>query len=83
MKAIEVREARIAQLQSDIDALQQVASILGATTGTTAKATTAKATPDQPKRHTWSAAEREAIGKRVKAAWAKRRSAERRASRRS
>ena len=78
MKAIEVREARIAQLQSDIDALQQVASILGATTGTTAKAT-----PDQPKRHTWSAAEREAIGKRVKAAWAKRRSAERRASRRS
>lgn len=25
MKAIEVREARIAQLQSDIDALQQVA----------------------------------------------------------
>ena len=101
-KAIEARQAQITQLQSDIETLQRAASIVGRK-GTTAKATSQKATsqpkakqkikrkrrkmsaaakraPGQPKttqkrKPTWSAADREAISKRMKAYWAKRRKA--------
>ena len=69
-KAIEARQAQITQLQSDIETLQGAASVLGAGTAP------AKA-PSQPKpkQHVWTAAEKAAIGKRMKAYWAKRRKA--------
>ena len=106
-EAIVARQTQITQLQSDIEALQRVASVLGGKAtatgqakakskpkqkrrkrGTAAKATgqakaraKLKATP-QPKpkapgkrRHKWSAAEKAAIGKRMKVYWAKRRKA--------
>ncbi len=88
-KAIAARQAQITELQSDIETLKRAASIVGRK-GTTAKATSqpkAKrkikrkrrklSAPGQPKpkRHVWSAAEKAAIGKRMKAYWAKRRKA--------
>ncbi len=85
--AITARHAQIKTLQSDIDALQRAASVLGGKARTTAKAAsqpkaTAKPKPKakpkaQGKRHQWSAAEKAAIGKRMKAYWAKRRKARR------
>ena len=87
-RAIETRQAKITQLQNDIEALQRAASLVGKT-GTTAKTASqpkahAKAKPQpkpkpkpkaQGKRHQWSAAEKAAIGKRMKAYWAKRKKA--------
>ncbi len=75
-KAIEARQAQITQLQSDIETLQRGATVLQG------KSTPAKVTPGQPKttqkrKPTWSAADREAISKRMKAYWAKRRKAKR------
>lgn len=88
-KAITARQTQIAQLQSDIETLQRAASLVGGRTKAPAKAasqpkTTAKPKPTlkakpkaQGKRHQWSAAEKAAIGKRMKAYWAKRRKAKR------
>ena len=82
--AIAARQTQIARLQSDIDALQRAASVLGLETSTTAKATPAPqltTSPAQPKtkrkRKPWSAAARKAMSKRVKASWAKRKRARR------
>ena len=86
--AIKARQAQITQLQSDIEILQRAASIVGGRTKAPVKAASqpkvpakSKAKP-QPKpkakgkrRHQWSAAEKAAIGKRMKAYWAKRRRA--------
>ncbi len=90
-KAIEARQAQIVQLQSDIEILQRAAGIVGEGTKAPAKATRQprakakrkpqpKTTPTpQPKtkrkRRQWSAAEKAAIGKRMKKYWAKRRKA--------
>ena len=95
-KAIEVRQAQITQLQSDIETLQRAASIVGRT-GTTGKARQPKAKQKtkrkqrkmsaaakgpsgrpkttQKRKPSWSAADREAISRRMKAYWAKRRKA--------
>ncbi len=85
-EAIEARQSQITRLQSDIETLQRAASIVGGK-GPTAKATSqlrpkTKSKPKpkpkaqaRGKRHQWSAAEKAAIGKRMKAYWAKRRKA--------
>ncbi len=87
--AIKTRQTQIAQLQSDIETLQRAASIMGGRTRAPAKAAsqpkaTAKPKPKpkakpkaRGKRHLWSAAEKAAIGKRMKAYWKKRRATER------
>ena len=85
------RQTQITQLQSDIETLQRAASIVRPPAKAAAKAKPkqkpkAKLQPKpepkrQPKpkaaqkRHQWSAAEKAAIGKRMKALWAKRRKA--------
>jgi len=82
--AIEARQAQIVQLQRDIETLQRAASIMGGRTKATAKATSRKA-PSQSrpkpkakrKRRPWSAASRQAMSKRIKASWAKRKRAQR------
>ena len=83
-EAIEARQTQIAQLQSDIETLQRAASILGGKKKATPKASSQKApsqakpkpkTKPTQKRPTWSAAEKRAISKRMKAYWAKRRRA--------
>ena len=90
-EAIEARQAQIVQLQNDIEILQRAAGIMGGGEEAPAKATSepkapAKAKPQpettptpQPKakrtRRGWSAAEKAAIGKRMKKYWAKRRKA--------
>lgn len=81
--AIAARQIQIARLQSDIAILQRAAGVVGGSTKAPAKR---KAKP-QPKskskpkpkpkaktkkRHQWTAAEKAAIGKRMKAYWAKR-----------
>ena len=84
-EAIEARQAQITQLQSDIETLQRAASLVGGRTKAPAKtASQPKATTmpkpkpkAQGKRHQWSAAEKAAIGERMKAYWAKRRKAKR------
>ncbi len=89
--AIKARQAQITQLQNDIQLLQRAASVLGGGTTGPAKAVSqpkpkpkakrsrkAKAKPKttaKPKQHVWSAAEKRAIGRRMKAYWAKRRKA--------
>ena len=76
-KAITVRQTQVTQLQSEIAILQRAASIVGPPAKAAAKAKP-KATPKpkaRQKRHQWSAAEKAAIGKRMKAYWAKRRKA--------
>ena len=80
--AITARHAQIKTLQSEIDALQRAASVLGEET--TAKAAPARqptTRPAQPKtkrkRKPWSAAARKAMSKKVKASWAKRKRARR------
>ncbi len=88
-KAIKARQTQITQLQSDIETLQRAVSMVGRT-GTTARATSRKATSrpkaktkaqsktkTKRKRPTWSAADKKAISKRMKAYWAKRRKAKR------
>ena len=79
-EAIAARHAQIKTLQSEIEALQRAATVLGGKT--TAKATPArqpKTSPAQPKtkrkRKPWSAAARKAMSKKVKASWAKRKRA--------
>ena len=77
-KAIEARQTQITQLRSDIEALQRAASIMGARAKATAKTASTtrpqpKTKPKQRKRPTWSAADKKAISKRMKAYWAKRR----------
>jgi len=80
-EAIAARQTQIAQLQREIDTLQRAASIMGAGEEAPAKAKAKpkpkpKAKPKaQRKRHQWSAAEKAAIGKRMKKYWAKRRKA--------
>ena len=80
--AIKARQAQIAQLQSDIETLQRAASIMGGGEKTPATAVRqkvrsqpkAKATPrPRPKRRPMTATQRAAVGKRMKAYWAKRR----------
>ena len=80
--AITAKRAQIKQLQADIDALQHAASIMGSGEKTPAKAVRQKvrsqpktqATPQPtPKRRPMTAAQRAAVGKRMKAYWAKRR----------
>ena len=85
-EAIEAKQAQIAQLKSDIETLERAASIVGRKR-TSAKATSqpkAKTKPkpktepkpktkSKQKRPTWSAADKKAISKRMKAYWAKRR----------
>ena len=86
--AIKARQTKIAQLQSQIETLQRAASLMGG--GNTAPAKpkqkskpkakakpTQKATPQPtPKRRPMTAAQRVAVGKRMKAYWAKRRKAQ-------
>ena len=84
-QAIAAKQTQISQLQSDIDALQRAATVLGGKT--TAKATSqpkakrkrrkrrAAATTTQKRKSMWSAADKRAISKRMKAYWAKRRKA--------
>ena len=72
-KAIAAKQAQIEKLQGDIDALQKAADILG---GGKAKATAAQPKTTR-KRSTMDAAAREAVSKRMKAYWAKRRKAKR------
>ena len=82
--AIEARQAQIIRLQRDIETLQRAASIMGGWTKATARATSRKA-PGQSrpkpktkrKRRPWSAASRQAMSKRIKASWAKRKRAQR------
>ena len=78
-EAIAARHAQIKTLQSDIEALQRAATVLGGKTSTTARATPqAKAKPKtKRKRRPWSAAARRAMSKKVKASWAKRKRARR------
>ncbi len=81
--AIKARQTQITQLQSDIETLQRAASIVGGGTKAPAKASSRPKAPAKPKakpqpkqkQHQWSAAEKAAIGKRMKAYWAKRRKA--------
>ncbi len=81
--AITARHAQIRTLQADIDALQRAASIMGGENAVTAtrqpKTTstpTSKAQPKpKPKRRPMTAAQRAAVGKRMKASWAKRKKA--------
>ena len=82
-EAIKARQAQITQLQSEIETLQRAASIMGGGPKAPAKATRqpkAKPKPKaklqpKPKRRPMTAAQRAAVGKRMKAYWAKRRKA--------
>ena len=73
--AIATRHAQIAQLQTDIDALQRAATVLGGKTNATA--TRLPKTESKQKRRGMSAAARKAMSKRLKAYWAKRKRARR------
>ena len=81
--AIAARQAQIKQLQSDIDALQRAATVLGGKTKATRQPKAKRkikrklraAAKTTQKRHVWSAAEKAAIRKRMRAYWAKRRQA--------
>ena len=72
--AIKARQAQITQLQNDIQLLQRAASVLGGGTTGPAKAVSQPKPKAKSKRkqHVWTAAEKAAIGKRMKAYWAKR-----------
>ena len=77
-QAIAARQRQINQLQSEIVTLQRAASIVGATGTTATSPSHPKPTPKpkakaKQKRPAWSAADRAAISKRMKAYWAKRR----------
>ena len=75
--AIATKHAQIKALQTDIDALQRAASVLGGKT--TTKATRQPKTQSKPKQkgRGMSAAARKAVSRRMKAYWAKRRRAKR------
>ena len=91
--AIKARQAQITQLQNDIETLHRAASLVGRTGTTAKakkkikrkrrkRRAAAKGSPGQPKttqkrKPTWSAADRRAISRRMKAYWAKRRKARR------
>ena len=89
--AIKARQAQITRLQSDIETLQRAAGLVGGRTKAPAKATRQPKAPAKPeakpqpmarakpkqKRHVWSAAEKAAIGRRMKVYWAKRLAAKR------
>ena len=76
--AITARKNQIKQLQSDIESLQRAASVLGGGTTARAKAVSqpkpkrSRKAEAKPKQHVWSAAEKRAIGRRMKAYWATR-----------
>ena len=88
-QAVAARQTQVAQLQSEIKTLQHAASIMAppATVAAKPKPKAAAKSAPQPKpqprpkqkskskRHVWTAAEKAAIGKRMKAYWAKRRKA--------
>ena len=87
-EAIAARQTQITQLQSEIETLQRAASIVGAPAKAAKPKPKPKAKPQpkakptpkakpapKQKRRQWSAAEKAAIGKRMKAYWAKRRKA--------
>ena len=76
-EAIAARHAQIKTLQSDIEALQRAATVLGGKTSTTARATPQAKPKTKRKRRPWSAAARRAMSKTVKASWAKRKRARR------
>ena len=61
-KAIKAKQSAIQELQADIDALHRAASIIGGKTAATPK----------KKHRKMSAAQRKAVGRRMKAYWAKR-----------
>lgn len=63
-KAIAAKQAKLKQLQSDLDALQRAASIIGGKTPST-----------QRKRGKLSAAARKALSGKLKAHWAKKKAA--------
>ena len=73
-EAIDAKQIEITQLQSEIEALQRAATLLG-------EQSPATTTPRQPKTKqkrkgtTWSAADKKAISRRMKAYWAKRKRA--------
>ncbi len=71
--ATKARQAQITQLQSDIETLQRAGSIVGRK-GTTGKATSQPKPKTKSKRKqlAWSAADKRAISRRMKAYWAKR-----------
>ena len=79
-QAIAARQTQITRLQSEIQTLQRAASVVGPPAPAAAKPQ-----PKQPKvkpkaraqgkSHRWTAAEKAAIGKRMKTYWAKRRKA--------
>ncbi len=75
--AINVRHAQIKTLQSDIEALQRAASVLGGKN--TVKVASQPKTKSKPKQkgRGMSAAARKAVSRRMKAYWAKRRKARR------
>ena len=74
--AIATRQAQITQLQNDIETLQRAAGIMGGKTASAKATRQPKATPQpMPKRRSMTAAERAAVGKRMKAYWAKRKKA--------
>ena len=77
-EAIKTRQTQITQLQRDIDALQRAATVLGGKTTASQPKVKRKrrgATKTTQKHRLWSAAEKAAIGKRMKKYWAKRRKA--------
>ena len=76
-KAIAARQAKIAQLQTDIATLQHAAGIIGSGETAPAKAIRQpKATPQsKAKRRSMTAAQRAEVGKRMRAYWAKRKKA--------
>ena len=81
-EAIAARQTQITQLQSEIEILRRAASIVGPPATAAAKPKPKQARPKAksqpkatPKRRQWTAAEKAAIGKRMKAYWAKRRKA--------
>ncbi len=78
-KAIAAKQTQIGTLQSDIDALQRAATVLGGRTSTTAKATRQPKTKSKPKQkgRGMSAAARKAVSRRMKAYGAKRKKARR------
>ena len=65
-RAIQAKQAKINELQADIDALQRAAGIIGGKKKSPAK---------KRKRRPMSAAARKAVAKRMKAYWAKKRKA--------
>ena len=77
--AIAARQTQITQLQNDIETLQRAGGILGGGKKAPAKAAPQPKQQPQPKgqgtRRQWTAAEKAAIGKRMKKYWAKRRKA--------